>query len=457
MKKLYSILLMLIVSLILFVPDINGNAQSVSYPLFSKSSPRFISDLCYYKGSADQAQIELAYSVKLIELTFKSTNDQLTASINCSLIIKDSDNKIVIQKSRQKTVTARTQGEIKDESRGIIDMFVFDLPAGGYELEISLEDKFSKSVSRSNNTLQVPAFGKSLSMSTPLLALAVTSDLTQKLFVKGNRVILPNVSHDFIYHKSILQFYFEAYNLITPSDSASSFLQASYLVTDYHGDSLLYIPNQMIKKPGTSCAKIQALDIRGLDIGEYTLVVQLDEPGSTRRVNQKVKFQIVKSAVKKQVLPMSEAVIQKYRDQIMYFTTHDELKLFDKLGLQGKANFLIQFWRSRDETPDTPENEFMKDCFQRIDYANKNFKGDGNGLNSDMGRVFCIYGPPDDIEKHIMNLETKPFIIWRYYSVYGGKHDFVFVDGNDDSIFDLVHSTVDTEIQNEYWMDQELK
>ena len=158
-----------------------------------------------------------------------------------------------------------------------------------------------------------------------------------------------------------------------------------------------------------------------------------------------------------QILPMAEEDIKKYRDQIKYFATHEELDLFDKLDPKGKETFLLNFWRSKDTNPETPENEFMQDCFSRIHYANKHFKGRDSGLNSDMGRIFVIYGQPDDIENHTMEFGTKPYVIWYYFTSGSGQHSFAFVDRNNEGIYTLVHSTVESEIKNENWMEQELR
>jgi hypothetical protein len=44
-----------------------------------------------------------------------------------------------------------------------------------------------------------------------------------------------------------------------------------------------------------------------------------------------------------------------------------------------------------------------------------------------MGMVYIIYGPPDDVERHPFNMDSKPYQIWLYYSK--GLR-FVFVDVN---------------------------
>lgn len=98
----------------------------------------------------------------------------------------------------------------------------------------------------------------------------------------------------------------------------------------------------------------------------------------------------------------------------------------------------------------------MLNCFSRIDYANKNFKGKENGLNTDMGRVFVVYGQPSDIENHTWESGSKSYAIWNYFTA-SGQHIFVFVDRNHEGFYTLVHSTVEGELKNENWMAQELQ
>ena len=53
---------------------------------------------------------------------------------------------------------------------------------------------------------------------------------------------------------------------------------------------------------------------------------------------------------------MSEKDIEKYARQIQYIVTHEEKKLFKRLNPRGKQAFLLDFWRSKDLSPETPEN-----------------------------------------------------------------------------------------------------
>jgi len=56
------------------------------------------------------------------------------------------------------------------------------------------------------------------------------------------------------------------------------------------------------------------------------------------------------------------------------------------------------FWQRRDPTPDTEENEFREEHYERIAYANEHFSSGIPGWKSDRGRIYIRWGKPDEIE-----------------------------------------------------------
>jgi GWxTD domain-containing protein len=113
-----------------------------------------------------------------------------------------------------------------------------------------------------------------------------------------------------------------------------------------------------------------------------------------------------------------------------YIITNAERATFR--GLQTDAErerFIEQFWERRDPTPGTVENEFKEEHYRRIAYSNENFS-DGTlpGWKTDRGRIYIVYGPPDEKESHPS--ATPPFEDWRYRFIEGVGNDVVveFID-----------------------------
>jgi GWxTD domain-containing protein len=88
-----------------------------------------------------------------------------------------------------------------------------------------------------------------------------------------------------------------------------------------------------------------------------------------------------------------------------------------------------QFWAPRDPTPDTINNEFKEEFYDRILYANAHFgTGDRIGWKTDRGRVYITWGPPDRIEAGTRAHSSE---IWRYLNKdkhYGLEGSIEFED-----------------------------
>jgi GWxTD domain-containing protein len=57
-------------------------------------------------------------------------------------------------------------------------------------------------------------------------------------------------------------------------------------------------------------------------------------------------------------------------------------------------------WHSRDPDPDTEENEFREQFYERVAYANEHFSSGKAGRLTDRGRIYIKFGKPDSVESH---------------------------------------------------------
>ena len=86
---------------------------------------------------------------------------------------------------------------------------------------------------------------------------------------------------------------------------------------------------------------------------------------------------------------------------VTYIITDEERKAFKKLATDDeRERFIEEFWRRRDPDPDTDENEFKEEYYERIAYANEHFSSGIPGWKTDRGRIWIMYGKPDERETH---------------------------------------------------------
>jgi len=87
---------------------------------------------------------------------------------------------------------------------------------------------------------------------------------------------------------------------------------------------------------------------------------------------------------------------KEFLSTVRYIITSAEEKIFKELPPSERAKFIEDFWARRDPTPGTPRNEFKEMYFKRIEEANQLFKGARPGWLQDRGRIYILFGPPDE-------------------------------------------------------------
>jgi len=138
-------------------------------------------------------------------------------------------------------------------------------------------------------------------------------------------------------------------------------------------------------------------------------------------------------------------VYKKWLDEdVRYIITDEERAAFKQLSNdEERDNFIEAFWARRDPTPDTVENEFKEEHYARIAYANEHFAAGIPGWKTDRGRIYIMYGKPDEIDSHPSGgtynrpmeegggeTSTYPFEDWRYRYLEGIGQEIIieFVD-----------------------------
>lgn len=112
------------------------------------------------------------------------------------------------------------------------------------------------------------------------------------------------------------------------------------------------------------------------------------------------------------------AKFQQWLNLTAYIILPQEREVFLKLESdQDREAFITSFWRQRDPTPGTPQNEYQDEIIRRFNHANKEFIRDTSrpGWMTDMGQYYIILGPPNSIERFDAQRDIHPCQIWNYY------------------------------------------
>ncbi len=177
----------------------------------------------------------------------------------------------------------------------------------------------------------------------------------------------------------------------------------------------------MSKFISEKCFVVAALFV----VGAITVVAQTPEKGKPAQdISDKPRNQRVET----------KEIYKKWLDNdVAYIITNEEKKAFKALATdEERENFIEQFWRRRDPNPDTEENEYREEYYERIAYANEHFASGIPGWKTDRGRVYIAWGKPDGIESHPSggsynrptyegggSTTTYPFETWFYRHLEG--------------------------------------
>jgi GWxTD domain-containing protein len=168
-----------------------------------------------------------------------------------------------------------------------------------------------------------------------------------------------------------------------------------------------------------------------------------DPNAQTAPQNQKLtKDQ--KQKMKKTYKELDNSFKTWLNEDVVYIISPEERSAFLQLSTnEEREQFIEQFWLRRSSNPDMPDNDFKEEHYRRIAYANEHYASGIPGWKTDRGRIYIIWGAPDEVESHPTggtydrpmeegggSTTTYPWERWRYRYLEGIQEnvELEFVD-----------------------------
>jgi GWxTD domain-containing protein len=143
-------------------------------------------------------------------------------------------------------------------------------------------------------------------------------------------------------------------------------------------------------------------------------------------------------------------------EDVVYIISPEERSAFVHLTTnEEREQFIEQFWQRRNPDPDSAENTFKEEHYRRIAYTNEHYASGIPGWKTDRGRIYIMWGPPDEIDSHPSggsydrpsnegggSTSTFPFEDWRYRYLEGIGED-VNIEFVDPTMTGEFHLTMD--------------
>ena len=434
-------------------------------------------------ASAEAQKIEFEFDYS--QFAFDSTSNfiEFYYSFNqASLSIFETDTSKYIQGILNVSITDSASGEviinrdwmiqneIEDTSflrSNLIGLLGFILNEGVYKCEftgIDSKNPINKKVI--SDVVDIKPFLKiQSSISDIQLASRILQDSenTATVFYKNSYEIMPMPTAIFGEGQPVLFYYTELYNL-TKGDAAGDF-KLEQIVFNSRG-ALVSTSSKKINRKIDSRVEVGKVLVHKMPTDTYTLVLNLIDSVANYGVSSRKKFfvynpsvvsvdtffQQTTSTLGTMFGAMSDEELDDLFSKSRYLATPNETNQYSKLSNEeGKREFLHQFWETRDNNPNDYRNEFFLSYLKRIDESNLRYHALGReGWETDRGRVYLMYGDPNEIERYPNETETRPYEIWSYHELEGGVY-FIFADITGFSDYQLVHSTKRGELRDDNW------
>lgn len=130
---------------------------------------------------------------------------------------------------------------------------------------------------------------------------------------------------------------------------------------------------------------------------------------------------------------------KQFLSEVRYIISKKESKIFKNTPPAERQQFIEEFWKVRDPSPNTDENEFRDEYYRRIEQANHLFREGSSGWLSDRGRIYVLLGEPErrDVYPSGYSFYEPPVEIWYY-----GTFPIIFIDNHREGIYRLEPGSV---------------
>ncbi len=352
--------------------------------------------------------------------------------------------------------------------KNLVGVFGFIVPAGEYSLLVNAFDANNPALNRTINEKFVihPYEDKKFAVSDIELSANIKKVDADplSLFYKNSLEVIPNPSMVFSDKSPILFFYTELYNL-TLDDPTSNFSLVKNVFNSF--SQSVYKNEKQVGQSSNSIVEYGLINLSKLPTDSYNLELSLIDNKTKRAYVSSKRFFLhnpgVTSAQQLQRISGSfigsEFALMTVEEcdimfqQAKYIASNTEVNQYKAIdSLNAKREFLYKFWKNRDTDLSTPLNEFKNEYMKRIEYVNGNFTTRMKaGYLSDRGRVYLLYGEPDQKDYFPSEPNLKPYEVWFYNGIEGGV-TFIFGDLTGFGNYELLHSTMRGEYRDENWM-----
>lgn len=402
MKRFYLIFLIALIS-------VNAQVEYSSESNLLINAPLFYVDFANYKSNVpDKTRMDVFIQVPYTSIQFIKKDNSFLAGYNVTLTFYDKDKKnILFERSWKEKITSNDFTQTISRSNHNFSYRTFDLNPGNYTIRCILEDTDSRRAATREFKLELKKFPEALSISDIILISEIIKD-------PAGEKIVPNISKTVSNKTTSFPFYFEIY-----SDKEEQVI-LEYHLLNLKSNTTLKQMNPQNLKAGSNTIYF-TIENTEFKLGDYIIKVFVKDNDWKDVASAQKQFYSKIFGFPNSIIDLDKAV-----DQLVYIASPDDIGYIKEAKeYDEKLNRFLIFWEKKKPNTKIEENPILYEYYRRIEYANKNFKGFGEGWKSDMGMIYITFGPPNNVERHPLASNSVPYEIWDYYDL---NRSFIFAD-----------------------------
>ena len=420
-----------------------------------------------FKGSEGKNIVELYYAVYQRFLKYAPSSSGFSADAKLEVFIypKNSEKPLAVNTYKIPSQISDTTAEVLKSK--LIGQINYEMKYGEYKFVVFASD-FNNPTIMDSTVFDVPVedFSGSVKMSDIELSTSISKSTDKSsLFYKNTLEVVPNAAG--LYGKNIneLHYYAELYNL-SSSNISDEFTIKNRILSSNNEE--LYSTEKKLKRGVESRVDFGMVKIDTMKTGSYVFELSVIDPVKNINVIKTKKFFLYTTTddkmssnkgnedyLKSEFALMTEKDLDDMFEKTLYIRQNTETNNYKSFRtVEEKRKFMYDFWKKRDSDLSTPQNEYLKSYFKRMGEANKQFKEDyKEGWKTDRGRIYLLYGVPNDVDFFPFESDTKSYIIWKFNSLPGqGPTEAIFIEKETGTgVYRLVSSTIRGEFRDDNW------
>lgn len=367
-------------------------------------------DVVVFPGPESQkARVDIYLWVKNTHLQFLRKDTLYHAQYQINLEIYKNENVALLTKDTTATVTETTYAATIDPQIQRVHLFRYKLSPNKYLFKARLLDLNSRS-SRVEEIKETLASASSRKLDMSDILLLDKNDLNA--ITTDN--ILPRLS---VPLQEKIYIYAE---VITPAGVTELGINADI---SQKGEAKRFTSSNTLRATPPITIVLLELNKENMIRGQSQLRLVITAGRQSIEKLKSIRF--IQSMSTEEVVGAGS--LDDMIDQLGFVARGEEWKNLRNAVGEERENLFKEFWAKRDPTPGTEENELFDEYYKRIRIADQQFRTSKlDGWRSDRGRVYLIYGPPDNLERY--NPTGSGFAtyeVWYYDTI---REKFVFFD-----------------------------